>query len=66
MQLPPGAVDPMFLHELALELGMPVGEMCSRMTAEELSVDWPLFFSYRARERKREQDKAEQARGRGR
>lgn len=66
MQLPPGAVDPMFMHELALELGIPVGEMCSRMSAQELSVEWPLFFAFRARERKREQEKANQVRGRGR
>jgi hypothetical protein len=44
MKLPPGTVDPMFLHELALELKMPVGEMSSRMSAHELAVSWPAFF----------------------
>lgn len=37
----------MFLHELALELGMPVAEMCARMSARELCVDWPLYFEAR-------------------
>lgn len=40
----------MFLHELALELKMPVGEMCERMSAHELTVMWPCFFEARARE----------------
>jgi hypothetical protein len=57
MKLPPGTVDPMFLHELALELKMPVGEMCSRMSAHELAVSWPAFFRHRASERKREEQK---------
>ena len=56
MNLPPGMVDPLFLHELALELHMPVGEMCNRMSAEELTVDWPLFFQYREREAQRQAD----------
>jgi hypothetical protein len=50
MPLPAGMVDPMFLHELALELGMPVGEMCERMSAHELTVAWPAFFRIRALE----------------
>jgi hypothetical protein len=58
MELPPGTVDPMFLHELALELHMPVGEMCGRMSAKELAVDWPAFYKTRAREQKRAEDKA--------
>lgn len=61
MQLPPGVVDPLFLHELALELHMPVGEMCSRMSVEELTVFWPLFFQYRQREAEREQEAQKQA-----
>jgi hypothetical protein len=64
MKLPPGTVDPMFLHELALELKMPVGEMSSRMSAHELAVSWPFFFAYRERERQREQQKTKQGRGR--
>jgi hypothetical protein len=49
----------MFLHELALELGMPVGEMCERMSAAELNRDWPLFFEVRRREQRRAQREAE-------
>lgn len=59
MQLPPGVVNPLFLHELALELKMPVGEMCQRMSAHELCVLWPAFFAYRDRERERQQARAE-------
>lgn len=55
MRLPPGVVDPLFLHELALELHMPVGEMCARMSMHELTVSWPLFFRYREREAERQQ-----------
>ena len=50
MQLPPGMVDPLFLHELAEHLHMPVGEMCSRMSAHELTVSWPLYFDWKKRE----------------
>jgi hypothetical protein len=66
MELPPGAVDPMFLHELALELKMPVAEMCARMSAHELYVEWPAFFAARKRENKREQEKRESRRSKGR
>lgn len=59
MRLPTGVVDPLFLHELALELHMPVGEMCRRMSAAELCRDWPLFFEYREREAKRRAAAAE-------
>lgn len=62
MDLAPGVVDPMFLHELALELHMPVGEMCERMSAHELTVMWPAFFEVRARAQKREQKREELAR----
>lgn len=58
MQLPPGVVDPMFLHELALELKMPVGEMCKRMSAHELCVLWPAYFEARGRERDRAEEQA--------
>lgn len=61
MALPPGVIDPLFLHELALELHMPVGEMCNRMSAHELTVLWPEFFSYRAREAKRQEEKQTEA-----
>lgn len=60
MVLPPGVVSPLFLHELALELHMPVGEMCERMSAAELTRDWPAFFAYRAREHERQQARAEE------
>jgi len=54
-------VDPLFLHELALELHMPVGEMCNRMSAHELTVLWPAFFAYRNREATRQQEAQTQA-----
>lgn len=57
MQIPTGTVDPLFLHELALELKMPVGEMCTRMSAHELTVLWPEFFAYRRREQERQEQK---------
>jgi hypothetical protein len=62
MELPLGVVDPIFLHELALELHMPVGEMCERMSAHELCIAWPAYFEYRARQRRREQADAEMER----
>jgi hypothetical protein len=58
MELPPGMVDPLFEHELALELGMPVGELGKRMSLHELTVRWPAFFSARERERKRKEQEA--------
>ena len=48
------------MHELALELGMPVGEMCERMSAHELCVEWPAFFAWRQREADRQRQKEEQ------
>ena len=66
MRLPPGVVDPIFLCELALELGMPVGEMTERMSAHELSVTWPAFFRARRREQERvERDQDDGRRRRG-
>lgn len=62
MALPPGVVDPLFLHELALELKMGVEEMCNRMSAAELTRDWPLFFQWRARESERQAEKQNEAR----
>jgi hypothetical protein len=58
MELPPGVPDPIFMHELALELKMPVGELCDRMSAHELGVEWPAFFRYRQREQERQEEKA--------
>jgi hypothetical protein len=60
MELPSGVPDPMFLCQLALELKMPVGEMCERMSAHELGVVWPAFFAARRREQDRERDKQQQ------
>jgi hypothetical protein len=60
MSLPTGVTDPLFTHELALELGMSVQEMTTGvpgMTAHELTVAWPLFFEYRQRSAKREAEK---------
>ena len=48
-------MSPLFLCDLALRLGMPVGEMCSRMSAHELSVIWPAYFAVEAEREKRAQ-----------
>ena len=60
MQLPPGVADPLFAHELALELGMTVAELSygrgTPTSAHELTVAWPAFFAYRARERERQKN----------
>lgn len=51
--------DPLFLCELALELGKSVRELIDSMSAHELTVLWPLYFKYRdiARDRaRREQE----------
>lgn len=50
----------MFACELALELGIPVGELGRRMSAHELAVVWPAFFQYREREAQRRADEAKQ------
>jgi hypothetical protein len=49
--------DPIFLCELALELGMPVGELGQRMSAHELNVVWPAYFAYRHRQAERDAEK---------
>lgn len=72
MELPPGTVDPLFQHELALELKMTVGELMhgrgTPMSAHELAVCWPAFYAVKAREEKREQDRrrSDQQRSRSR
>lgn len=48
------------MHELALELRMPVGEMCERMSAHELCVLWPAYFRARKRIADREEEQAKQ------
>jgi hypothetical protein len=39
-----GVADPMFLCDLALQLGMPVSELGQRMSNYELNVTWPAYF----------------------
>lgn len=66
MELPPGCVDPMFLHELALQLHMTVGELKygrgTPMSAAEMGVEWPAFFRAKDRERSREEKKRQMER----
>lgn len=57
MTLPPGVADPIFLCELAETLGMTIGDLGRRMSAHELTVVWPEFFAYKAREQKRQEEK---------
>jgi hypothetical protein len=38
---------------------MPVGEMCSRMSAHELAVMWPAYYRIKAEERAREEREQE-------
>ena len=63
MPLPLGIPDPLFVCELALKLalklGMPVGEMCDRMSAWELNVLWPMYFARADRIAERERERAE-------
>ena len=59
MLLGPGMVDPIFQCELALELGMTLGEMGSRMSAHELAVVWPAYFEVRAEREEREERERE-------
>ena len=59
MELRPGMVEPMFLHELALELGMSVSEIGQRMSAHELTVEWPAYFAARRAEQEKETRKQE-------
>lgn len=49
MELAPGVPDPLFLHELALELGMTISDLGERASAHELTVLWPAYFAYRNR-----------------
>lgn len=48
-QMPHGVSDPLFEHELAELLHMPVGELYDRMSLHELTVRWPAFFAYKRR-----------------
>lgn len=58
MQLPMGVADPLFVAELALEMGMPVGELGERMSNYELTVFWPAFFAQRAKDQADAEKKA--------
>jgi hypothetical protein len=60
LELPLGVADPLFVCELALELGMPIGELGERMSNHELTVIWPAYFAYRQREHERQQDRERQ------
>ena len=66
--LPIGLVDPISLHELAVELGMTVSELLngrgSPTPIEEVAVWWPLFNRYRAKVAAKQQAEMEQSRGR--
>jgi hypothetical protein len=57
--------DPISMCELALALGLTVGEIThgrgTPMSAHELTVIWPTFFAWRARAAERD---AEKQRGR--
>lgn len=61
--LPPGIPDPIYLHELALELRMTVAELThgrgARMSAHELGVEWPAFYRWKQRNAGREAKKRE-------
>jgi hypothetical protein len=65
MSLPPGVMDPLTLHELALELNMTVAELTygrgTPMSAHELCVSWPLFWEYQRREAQRREEQENQA-----
>ena len=70
LQLPQGKglVDPLFLHDLALELHMTVGEMCSKMSAHELAVMWPAYYARKqviAKREAEEEQRREDRRKRG-
>ena len=59
MELPLGVPDPLFVHELALELGNSVREIGESMSAHELCVAWPAYFE--ARRRMHEAEEAKRA-----
>jgi hypothetical protein len=61
MELPLGVPDPLFVHELALELGKSVREIGESMSAHELCVMWPEFFAARRRMQEAAEAKAQRA-----
>ena len=54
-------VDPLFQSELALELGLTISEMehgrGTPMSIYELTVWWPAYFAYKARQDQRDLEK---------
>ena len=58
---PPEAVDPLFEHDLALELHMTVAELRHGRGAPtplaELVRDWPLYFEAKRRLAEREEQR---------
>jgi hypothetical protein len=61
MELPTGVPDPLFLHELALEMHKSIRELTTGepgMSAHELCVLWPAFFEVRAEMRQEEEERA--------
>lgn len=68
MQLPAGAVDPMFLCDLARDLHMTVAEIThgrgAPMSAHELGVMWPTYFRFHQLERNAIAKERESSRGR--
>lgn len=57
MDLPLGVMDPLFLHELALEMSKSVRELTTGepgMSAHELCVLWPAYFEVRGEMREEE------------
>lgn len=57
MELAPGMPDPLFLHELALELHMTISDIGSRMSASEQTA-WAVYFEHR---RRHDESKAERS-----
>lgn len=64
LQLPLTVPDPIFLCQLALEFKMSLKDLGERMSAHELGVIWPVFFSWRAKNEARERARAEALEGR--
>jgi hypothetical protein len=55
MELQPGMADPIFMHELAEHLHMTVGDVGRRATAHEVTVGWPLYFEWKAKQQSQAQ-----------
>lgn len=64
MQLPATVPDLIFLCGLALEFRMTLKDLGERMSAHEIGVIWPAYFSWRAKTEARERARAEALEGR--